>query len=198
MRSAAALCLVGLAFVAGCGGSDDRPDLASPPPKTEADAPAPTTLTTTQTATQSVTSVRTATHLRPGERSRIAEQADDADSAVQRWNRMLDSCVGPSGKGDDSGATCTRAAWEQLFDQMYSVQYELLALVDRIGRGACHEALSSAIDAAHGFLAGATPLNVVWLDDQQRPPSVFDLESIVDVARPLPARLREAESTCSG
>ena len=197
MRAAAALCLVGLALVAGCGGSDDRPDLASPPTTTEADAPAPTTLTTTQTATQSVTSVRTGTHLRSGERSRIAEQANVADSAVQTWNRTLNSCIGPSGTGDDTGATCTRAAWGQLFDQMYSVRYELLALVDRIGAGACHEALSSAIDAAHGFLAGATPLNLVWLDDQQRPPSLFDLEAIVDVARPLPARLREAESTCA-
>ncbi len=50
------------------------------------------------------------------------------------------------------------------------------------------DALSSALDAVHGFLAGATPLEVVWLDEHQQPPSTFDLESIVDLARPVPAR----------
>jgi len=88
-------------------------------------------------------------------------------------------------------------AWEQLFKQMYAVQYELLALSDRIGSGACHRARASAIDAVHGFLAGATPLNVVWLDEQQQPPSVYDLESIVDVVRPLAARLRMADVKCT-
>jgi hypothetical protein len=81
---------------------------------------------------------------------------------------------------------------------MYAVQYELLALLDHIGPGACHEALSSAVDAVHGLLSGATPLKVVWLDDQQKPPNLFDLESIVDVARPAPAQLYEAAAkACS-
>jgi hypothetical protein len=40
-------------------------------------------------------------------------------------------------------------------------------------------------------------LNVVWLDEQQQPPTVYDLESIVDVVRPLPARLRVAEARCT-
>jgi hypothetical protein len=117
-------------------------------------------------------------------------------AAVQRWTRTLASCLTPSRKADDPGALCTREAWEQLFKQMYAVQYELLAVGDRIGSGACHRALASAIDAVHGFLSGATPLNVVWLDEQQQPPSVYDLESIVDVVRPLPTRLRVAVAKC--
>jgi hypothetical protein len=40
-------------------------------------------------------------------------------------------------------------------------------------------------------------LNVVWLDERQQPPSVYDLESIVDVVRPLPARLRTADVKCT-
>lgn len=40
-------------------------------------------------------------------------------------------------------------------------------------------------------------MNVVWLDEQQQPPTVYDLESIVDVVRPLPARLRVAEARCT-
>jgi hypothetical protein len=50
----------------------------------------------------------------------------------------------------------------------------------------------------HGFLSGATPTNVVWLDERQRPPSRLDLESIADLARPAPALLSDAvEGTCS-
>ena len=198
MRSIAALCLVAIAFAAGCGGGEDRPDLAAPPPPTETTAePAPTTTPVTGGATQSVTAVRAPSRLPPGEGARIKEQAGDSNAAVQRWNGMLDACLGASGKADDPGALCMREAWEQLFKQMYAVQYELLAVSDRIGSGPCHRALVSAIDAVHGFLAGATPLNVVWLDEQQQPPSVYDLESIVDVVRPLPARLRVAEAGCT-
>jgi hypothetical protein len=198
VRSIAALCLVAIAFAAGCGGGEDRPDLAAPPPPTETTAEsAPTTTPVTDGATQSVTAVRAPSRLLPGEGARIKEQAGDSNAAVQRWNGMLDSCLGASGKADDPGALCMREAWEQLFKQMYAVQYELLAVSDRIGSGPCHRALASAIDAVHGFLAGATPLNVVWLDEQQQPPSVYDLESIVDVVRPLPARLRVAEARCT-
>ncbi len=117
--------------------------------------------------------------------------------AVRRWNSALDSCVRRSRRVHDAGALCTREAWEQLFKQMYAVQYELLALSGQIGAGACHARLAAAVDAVHGFLAGATPLDVVWLDEQQRPPNVYDLESIVDLARPLPDRLRTAGAACA-
>jgi hypothetical protein len=198
VRWIAALCVVSVAFVAGCGGGDDRPDLAAPPPPTETSAePAPTASQVTDGATQPVTVVRAPTRASPGEHARIAEQAVASNAALERWNRALDSCVGAPAKAADPGGLCAREAWESLFKQMYAVQYELLALSDRIGSGACHRALASAIDAAHGFLAGATPLNVVWLDEQQRPPSVYDLESIVDVVRPLPARLRLTEARCA-
>ena len=157
MRSIAAVCLVATGFAAGCGGSEDRPDLAAQPPPTETSAdPAPTTQVT-DGATQSVTAVRVPSRVAAAERARIAEQARAPMPSVQRWNSMLDSCVGPSGKADDPEAPCTREAWEQLFKQTYAVHYELLALSDRVGSGACHRALTSAIDAVHGFLAGATP-----------------------------------------
>ena len=131
------------------------------------------------------------------QRDVIVTRARVAADAIERWNRDLDTCLGPSGKGD-AAATCVSAAWEQLFDQMRVAQSELLDLVDRMDPGACHEALASVVDAVHGFLAGATPLEVVWLDERQQPPSTFDLESIVDLARPVPARLRDAAATtCS-
>lgn len=51
----------------------------------------------------------------------------------------------------------------------------------------------------HGYLSGATPTKVVWLDERQQPPSLFDLEAVVDLVRPAPARLREAAATtCRG
>jgi len=107
-------------------------------------------------------------------------------------------CIGPSGEGDDPAATCTNAAWEQLFDRMYAAHSELLDLIDRMPPGPCHEALASVLDAVHGFVSGATPTNVVWLDERQRPPSRFDLEAIVDLVRPVPERMRAAAATtCS-
>ena len=57
------------------------------------------------------------------------------------------------------------------------------------------DALKSALDAIHGFLAGATPTNGVWLDERQQPPSRFDLESIVDLVRPVPAQMRTVAAT---
>jgi hypothetical protein len=75
---------------------------------------------------------------------------------------------------------------------MYVAHSELLAIVDRIHAGRCHEEVAAVVDAVHGFLSGATPTNVVWLDEQQRPPSRFDLESVVDIVRPVPARIRDA------
>ena len=185
-----------LALASGCGGSDDRPDLEAAPPATETTAStvdepdSPSSVTTTPTAS--------ATGPLPArQRARIAAQAADAAAAIERWNAALSACIGPSGEGDNAGATCTQSAWEQLFDAMDVAQYELLRLLNRIGPGACHEALVTVLDGVHGFLAGATPTNVVWLDEQQRPPSRFDLEAIVDLVRPVPTRMRTAaEKTC--
>ena len=200
MRSVAVLCLVAAVVAAGCGGSNDRPDLAASPPPTETESVAPdrTPTTTDETPASARTATASPTPLPRGDRQEITAQAAAAADALRRWDRHVTACVGPDGTGDDAGATCTRAAWDQLFDQMYAVQYELLALLDHVAPGACHEALSSAVDAVHGLLSGATPLKVVWLDDQQKPPNLFDLESIVDVARPAPAQLHEAAArACS-
>jgi hypothetical protein len=199
VRSTAALCLVALAFVAGCGGGDDRPDLrAQPPPETETTTSAPSATTAEEKVAtpSSPTPASKPTRLGSEEGRRITTEATIAADAIRRWDEDVTVCVGPAGTRKDPGGTCTRAAWDRLFDQMYSVQYELLDLLDRIRSGGCHEDLASAVDAVHGFLAGATPLKVVWLDDQQRPPALFDLESIVDVARPVPARIRVATTTC--
>ncbi len=140
----------------------------------------------------------TATPLTASQRDEIRTLAVDAGAAVPRWDEELAACIRPSGDGDgdDADATCTRAAWEQLFNQMYVAHYELLALVDRIA-GSCHEALAAVVDAVHGFLsgAGATPTNVAWLDEQQRPPNRFDLELVVEIVRPVPVRTREAMET---
>jgi hypothetical protein len=153
---------------------------------------------TTTPATTSAVPVARAP-IRPHQRTEISEQAAASADAVRRWEDSLATCVGPEGKGDDTAATCTHAAWDQLFDQMYAVQYELLALMNRMQRGPCRQALKPALDGVHGFLSGATPIEVVWLDDQQRPPSLFDLEAIVDVARPAAAHMREAiATTCKG
>jgi hypothetical protein len=194
MRSTIALGLA-VAALAGCGGNDDRPDLAAPPP-TDTVA-SENTPTDTQDAPEPTTDSApvSRTPLRPRQRAEIVEQAAAAADAIGRWDRSLATCIGPEGKSDDSGATCTHAAWDQLFDQMYAVQYELLALMGRMHRGACRNALTPALDGVHGFLSGATPLEVVWLDDQQRPPSLFDLRAIVDVARPASAHMRAALTT---
>ena len=190
--------LVVLVLAGGCGGHDDRPDVAAPaPPATEAQVPTP--VATTSEAAAASASPGSASTPTSRERGAIVTQAGVAEAAIRRWNGSVDSCVGSSGTGDDAGASCTRAAWDQLFDQMYAVQYELLDLMGRMARDRCREGLAAALDAVHGFLSGATPLKVVWLDDQQRPPSLFDLEAIVDVARPAPVRMREAvATTCRG
>jgi hypothetical protein len=195
MRWRVGLCLV-VVLVGGCGGSDDRPDLEAAPPATETtatvdepDSPSPVTATPSAPAAS--------TPLPARQRGRITAQAAATAAAIERWNADLSACIGPSGEGDNAGATCTQAAWEQLFDAMDVAQYELLRLLNRIGPGPCHDALVTVLDGVHGYLAGATPTNVVWLDEQQRPPSRFDLEAIVDLVRPVPARMRgAAETTC--
>jgi hypothetical protein len=198
VRQTAALCFLILALVAGCGGSDDRPDLEATPPTTEplTSETAPTTEVAAPANTgASPTQAANSAPLPANTQRRIASQANDVEAAVTRWNDRVSACVGPSGTRDDAGASCTRAAWDQLFDQMYVAQYELLDLLDRMGAGRCHEALASVVDSVHGFLSGATPTKVVWLDEQQRPPSLFDLESIVDLVRPVPAHIRRAAAT---
>ena len=194
MRRAAVLCLLLLALVPGCGGGNDRPDLAAPPPTTETSATTPTTAQA-GTVTHSATIVRTSVPLRRSQLRRIGEQARAAETAVQRWNTSIDACLGTPRRDESPGAICTREAWEQLFDQLYAVQYELLDLLDGMGASRCHDALAAVVDSVHGFLAGATPTKVVWLDEQQQPPSLYDLESIVDLVRPVAARLRRATMT---
>ena len=197
MRWCVGACLAVLAL-GGCGGSDDRPDLAASSTTLDEPAAVETTRTTADDTPSTSANTRMPRRMTPTAFRTIPIRADEIDAAVANWDVRLDTCVGPSGDGDDAGATCTRIAWEELFDQMEVAQYYLLRLVRPLRHGACHDSLASALDAVHGFLSGATPTKVVWLDEQQRPPSTFDLEAIVDVVRPVPARMREAgATTCS-
>jgi len=145
--------LIGLALLAGCGGSDDRPDLEASLTTTQVTTAPVTTTTEADAALEA--SARSGIPATTRQRGVIVTQAGVAAAAVSRWERAVGSCVGPSGESDDAGASCTRAAWDQLFDQMFSVQYELLDLMGRLERGPCREALATALDALHGFLAGA-------------------------------------------
>lgn len=78
-------------------------------------------------------------------------------------------------------------------------QYQLLRILRPLPAGPCHESLSVVLDGVHAYLSGAMPTKVVWLDERQQPPSLFDLEAVVDLVRPAPARLREAAATtCRG
>ncbi|HEX4747247.1 MAG TPA: hypothetical protein VFU99_10235 [Gaiellaceae bacterium] len=184
-----------VALVAGCGGGDERPELEASAvvAKTEPAVTTEETTTVEPPATGSPGAAATAVSAR--QRRKIAAQAVTTAAALTRWDEALAACIGPSGAEDDAGSSCTRAAWEQLFDQLHVAHTELLRMIGRTPAGRCHEALSSAVDAVHGFLSGATPSNVVWLDEQQRPPSRFDLDAIADLARPAPGRLRDAAST---
>jgi hypothetical protein len=193
MKLSVGLCLFVL-LLGGCGGGDDRPDLEAAPSTTGALATTPDDPTSTAPASTPASPIGS-TRLPVAQRSRIGAQAADTAASIERWNASLSACIGPSGDGENAGATCTQSAWEQLFDAMDVAQYELLRLINRIEPGACRESLASVLDAVHGYLAGATPTNVVWLDEQQRPPSRFDLEAIVDLVRPVPARMREAAAT---
>lgn len=154
-------------LLGGCGGSDDRRDLEAAPTTTE--APASTLDDPGPTGPAPATPLVSASSapLPARQRGRITARAADTAAAIERWDANLSACIGPSGAGDNAGATCTQAAWEQLFDAMDVAQYELLRLVNRIEPGACHEALATVLDAVHGFRAGATPTNVVWLDEHQ-------------------------------
>ena len=182
--------------LAGCGGTDDRPDLeASPTTINEPVATEPETGAAEETPATTSATPGAATRLTPRQSRSIPTRADEIEAAVADWDDRLDACAGPTADGDDPAATCTRAAWEQLFDQMDVAQYYLLRLLGPLHGGACHGSLTAALDAVHGFLSGAVPTNVVWLDEQQQPPSRFDLESIVDLVRPVPAQMRTAAAT---
>lgn len=183
-------------FAVGCGGhSDERADLelstrSTTPPATL--DPAPPQSTEVDDASSSLAPTAAVSRK---ERADLTTRAAGIGAAIGRWDEEFGACTGPPGDGDDAGATCTRAAWEQLFKQMYVAHSALLSLVDRIDTGGCHEAVATVVDAVHGFLSGATPTNVAWLDEQQRPPSPFDLESVVEIVRPVPARIRDAVAT---
>ena len=188
---------LGLA-VAGCGGSgDERPELAAAeeaPPAVETSVPeaAPSQ------SSSSVSSQVRSTPLSPRQRQEVGKQAAVTAAAIQRWDTALAACVGPSGEGDDADATCTHAAWEQLVDQVEIEMYYLLEHLRSMPRGSCHEALGAENDILRGFWHGAAPLDLAWLDEQQRPPNRYDLEAAVDLVRPVPGRIRDAvKSVCS-
>ena len=184
----------GVAF-AGCGGSgDERPELAAaeqatPAVETSVPEAAPSE------SSSSVSSQVRSTPLPPRQRQEVGKQAADTAAAVQRWDTALAACVGPSGEGDDSDATCTHSAWEQLVDQVEIEMYYLLEHLRAMPHGSCHEALGAENDILRGFWHGAAPLDLAWLDEQQRPPSRFDLETAVDLVRPVPGRIRDAVKT---
>jgi hypothetical protein len=195
-----ALCswLVCVAFgvaVAGCGGSgDERPELAA------AEQATPTVETSEPEAARSaapnsVPSQVRSVPLPPSQQREVGKQAAGTAGAVRRWDAALAACVGPSGDGDDADATCTHAAWEQLVDQVEIEMYYLLEHLRAMPRGYCHEALGAENDILRGFWHGAAPLDLAWLDEQQRPPSRFDLETAVDLVRPVPGRIRGAVTT---
>ena len=186
-----------LALLTGCGGSDDRPDLAITTQQREQPvATAPTPVETSRTeGLPSTPTFAAPTPLPAEQRDEIRQQAADMDAAIRRWDVELAGCTGPSGDGDDSGATCTHAAWSRLVFQTDVAVYYLLGHLRGMPRGACHDALGAQADTLRGFYNGAAPLDLAWLDERQRPPSLFDLESGVGITRPVPARMRLAVTT---
>jgi hypothetical protein len=112
-----------------------------------------------------------------------------------RWDAQLVACLGPTGNDDDSDATCTHAAWGRLVFQVEVAMYYLLEDLRAMPRGTCHDALAAENDLLRGFWLIAGPLDLAWLDEQQRPPSLFDLNAALDLLRPVPARIRGAATT---
>ena len=181
--------------VAGCGGSgDERPELAA---AERATSTVETSLPEAALgeASNSVSSQVRSVPLPPSQRQEVGKQAVATAGAVGRWDPALAECVGPSGDGDDADATCTHAAWEQLVDQVEIEMYYLLERLRAMPRGSCHDALGAENDILRGFWHGAAPLDLAWLDDQQRPPARFDLETVVDLVRPVPGWIRDAVTT---
>ncbi len=199
MRQRAALLFLAvlLVLLAGCGGESDPSPAATPPPS----EPTPTTpaLTASRAGTSATPAQPAASPVPARERSEIVSQAQDTAAAIARWDEQLAACVGPEGHADDSGATCTHAAWGRLVFQVDVADWYLLGHLRDMPRGACHEALGAQLDALRGFWQGAAPLDLEWLDQQQRPPVLYDLDSAVALIRPVPSRIRDAVTTaCSG
>jgi hypothetical protein len=196
-RLLALVAIVVVAFVStGCGrgGSDDSPDVAITTQQAEkavptTPAPAAASGTTSAPISPSPMPLPTA------ERARIATRAADTQAAIRRWDDELAVCIGPTGEGDDSDATCTHEAWNELVLQIDVAMYYLLNDLRAMPRGACHDALAAENDLLRAFWHGAAPLNQAWLDEQQRPPSLFDLRAAVDLVRPVPERIRDAATT---
>ena len=196
-RLLAVVALVGATFVAtGCGGggSDDSPDVAITTQRAEG-AVSDDAGSRRERHDVGVSLVGPRPPLRTAERARIATRAADTQAAIGRWDDELAVCIGPTGEGDDSDATCTHEAWNELVLQVEVAMYYLLNDLRAMPRGACHDALAAENDLLRAFWHGAAPLNQAWLDEQQRPPSLFDLRAAVDLVRPVPERIRDAATT---
>jgi hypothetical protein len=182
--------------VVGCGGSgDDRPDLPAAAPPSESPVTTPAPAEPAPASATTATRTERSLSLAERQRTRITAQAADTAAAIRRWDQQLLGCTGASGDEDDADATCTHAAWEQLVDQVEIEMYYLLEHLRAMPRGPCHDALAAENDILRAFWHGAAPLDLAWLDEQQRPPSHFDLETAVDLVRPVPGRIREAVTT---
>ena len=154
------------ALLAGCGGSgDDRPDIAvaSAPEPVESAAPAAEASSEAKGRT-STAAASARMPLRATQRRVIAKRAAETAAAIVRWDAELTECVGPYGDGDDSDATCTHKAWEQLVDQVEIELYSLLEHLRAMRRGPCHDALAAENDVLRAFWHGAAPLDLAWLD----------------------------------
>lgn len=197
MRIDVVVVLVAAALAAtGCGGgTDGSREVAAPPATEEPVTPAPAPAAPVAGSGASTPAAREPTPLPRSERAQIATRAADTQAAIGRWDDQLAACIGPSGNGDDADSTCTHAAWEELVDQVEVAMYYLLDDLRAMPRGACHVALGAENDLLRAFWHGAAPLNLAWLDEQQRPPSLFDLQAAVDVLRPAPGRIRDAAAT---
>ena len=184
-------------LLVGCGGSgDDRPDIAvsGSPERVETTASASSASSAAQGETSTAASSQPIA-LRATQRREIRARATETAAAISRWDQEFTECVGPSGDGDDADATCTHAAWEQLVDRVEIEMYYFLEELRAMPRGSCHDALAAENDVLRGFWHGAAPLDLAWLDEQQRPPSRFDLDSAVAILRQVPRRIEEAVGT---
>ncbi len=193
----ALVALVGATYVStGCGGGnrDESTDVAITTQQAEGAVPT----TPAPTAVSGTTSAPVSPRPRPlptAKRARIATRAADTQAAIGRWDDKLAVWIGPTGEGDDSDATCTHEAWNELVAQAEVAMYYLLNDLRAMPRGACHDALAAQNDLVRAFWHGAAPLNQAWLDERQRPPSLFDLRAAVDLVRPVPERIRDAATT---
>jgi hypothetical protein len=213
-----------VSFLGGCGGGSDEPSKAVLTTQTEQTEEQVTTaaprrggsdesseaVTSTQ-AEESVTTpappqagageqpprptTRAAAPLPVAKRDQLVMRAADTQAAIGRWDAELAACLGPTGNADDSGATCTHAAWGRLVYQVDVAMYYLLDDLRPMKGGTCHDALAAENDLLRGFWNGAAPLDLAWLDEKQRPPSLFDLDTAVNLLRSVPGRIREAATT---